>query len=174
MASDTYPARRERSPNCATCSSRSAPTRRRLCGDWTTRDLAAHLVVRERRPDAAIGIMFSKAAGYTDKVQAGVADTDWTELVDTVRSGPPIWSPTRRSGRSTRRRTPSSSSCTTRTSGAPADTWEPRDLDDDLTDPVRNAGKMAKRLVKSSPVGIVLEPTDDSRVRSWPRRPSRR
>ena len=24
-----------------------------LCGDWTTRDLAAHLVVRERRLDAA-------------------------------------------------------------------------------------------------------------------------
>ena len=29
-----------------------APT---LCGDWTTRDLAAHLVLRERRPDAAPG-----------------------------------------------------------------------------------------------------------------------
>ncbi len=24
-----------------------------LCGDWTTRDLAAHLVLRERRPEAA-------------------------------------------------------------------------------------------------------------------------
>ena len=30
-----------------------APT---LCGDWTTRDLAAHLVVRERRLDATPGI----------------------------------------------------------------------------------------------------------------------
>ncbi|MHB1139691.1 MAG: maleylpyruvate isomerase N-terminal domain-containing protein, partial [Microthrixaceae bacterium] len=25
-----------------------------LCEGWTTRDLAAHLVVRERRPDAAL------------------------------------------------------------------------------------------------------------------------
>ena len=72
-----------------------APT---LCDPWTTRDLAAHLVVRERRPDAAIGIVLSKAAGYTDKVQSGVAATEWGALVDTVRSGPPVWSPTRIGG----------------------------------------------------------------------------
>ena len=28
-----------------------------LCEGWTARDLAAHLVVRERRPDAALGIL---------------------------------------------------------------------------------------------------------------------
>ncbi len=28
-----------------------------LAGDWTTNDLLAHLVVRERRPDAAPGIL---------------------------------------------------------------------------------------------------------------------
>src|SRR5437763_933578 len=31
----------------------NAPT---LCGDWTTRDLAAHLVVREGRLDATAGV----------------------------------------------------------------------------------------------------------------------
>jgi len=69
-----------------------APT---LCGDWTTRDLAAHLVMRERRPDGAVGIVFSPAAGYSDKVQSSIANSSWPKLVDTVRSGPPIWSPTR-------------------------------------------------------------------------------
>ncbi len=130
-------------------------------GDWTTRDLAAHLVVRERRPDAAIGIIFSKAAGYTDKVQSGVADDEWTDIVDTVRSGPPIWSPTRIGKideltntveffvhlEDVRRAQP---------------TWEPRDLDDDLNATLYKVlGTMAKRLVRNSPVGIVLEPTDD-------------
>ena len=41
-------------------------------------------------------------------------------------------------------------------------TWEPRHLDDDLTDALYGVlEKMAKRLVKSAPVGIVLEPDDD-------------
>lgn len=69
-----------------------APT---LCEGWTTRDLAAHLVVRESRPDAAIGIIAKPLAGYTDSVQKGVAAKPWSELVDAVRSGPPIYSPFR-------------------------------------------------------------------------------
>ncbi|MGE2723019.1 TIGR03085 family metal-binding protein [Mycolicibacterium celeriflavum] len=67
-----------------------APT---LCGDWTTRDLAAHLVVRERRLDATPGIMIPALAGYTDKVQRQTAQTDWEELLDKVASGPPLYSP---------------------------------------------------------------------------------
>ena len=50
-----------------------APT---LCGGWTTRDLAAHLVVREGRLDATPGIMIPFLAGYTDKVQRQVAAVD--------------------------------------------------------------------------------------------------
>jgi uncharacterized protein (TIGR03085 family) len=65
-----------------------------LCGAWTTRDLAAHLVVRERRLDAAPGIAFGPLAGYTERVQRGVAEsTDWGDLVDLVASGPPLYSP---------------------------------------------------------------------------------
>ena len=59
-----------------------APT---LCGDWTTRDLAAHLVVREGRLDAAPGITIPFLADYTDKVQNQVAAvSDWDELLDKI------------------------------------------------------------------------------------------
>ncbi|MGV0746228.1 TIGR03085 family metal-binding protein [Mycolicibacterium sp. XJ870] len=68
-----------------------APT---LCEGWTTRDLAAHLVVRERRLDAAPGIMVPQLAGYTAKVQQQVTDsTDWSTLVDRIAAGPPLYSP---------------------------------------------------------------------------------
>ncbi len=68
-----------------------APT---LCGDWTTRDLAAHLVVRERRLDATAGVAVPFLAGYTAKVQRQVTQsTDWDELLDKIASGPPLYSP---------------------------------------------------------------------------------
>jgi len=68
-----------------------APT---LCEGWNTRDLAAHLVIREYRLDAAPGILIPFFAGRTDKVQKDVAQhTGWDELVDKVASGPPIYSP---------------------------------------------------------------------------------
>ncbi|OBB35416.1 TIGR03085 family metal-binding protein [Mycobacterium sp. 852002-51961_SCH5331710] len=68
-----------------------APT---LCGDWTTRDLAAHLVVRERRLDATPGIMVPALAGYTDRVQRQTAQgSEWEALLDKVASGPPLYSP---------------------------------------------------------------------------------
>ena len=68
-----------------------APT---LCGDWTTRDLAAHLVVRERRLDATPGIAIPFLAGYTAKVQHEVAQSsDWDDLLGKIASGPPLLSP---------------------------------------------------------------------------------
>ncbi|SDC30919.1 TIGR03085 family metal-binding protein [Actinokineospora iranica] len=66
-----------------------APT---LCDGWTTRDLAAHLAVRDRRPDAAAGILVKPLAGYLDRVQRGYAAKPWAELVDLVRTGPPLLS----------------------------------------------------------------------------------
>ncbi len=65
-----------------------APT---LCEGWTTADLAAHLVVRERRPDSGPGIVWPPLAGYTDTVRRRRRDgTSWEELVSAVRSGPPL------------------------------------------------------------------------------------
>ena len=70
------------------------PEQPTLCGDWTTRDLAAHLVIRERRLDAAPGIMVPKFAGYTERVQNQVAaENDWNVLLDQIASGPPLLSP---------------------------------------------------------------------------------
>ena len=68
-----------------------APT---LCEGWTARDLAAHLVVRESRLDAAPGITIGALAGYTARVQDRVAaTTPWDALLDTLASGPPWYSP---------------------------------------------------------------------------------
>jgi uncharacterized protein (TIGR03085 family) len=68
-----------------------APT---LCSPWLTRDLAAHLVVRERRPDVSAAIWLPAMTGRLEKVQNGYAAWDWQRLVHEVRSGPPVWSPT--------------------------------------------------------------------------------
>jgi len=68
-----------------------APT---LCEGWKTRDLAAHLVIREYRPDAAPGILIPLLASHTERVQNAVAKrTDWTGLLDKIASGPPVYSP---------------------------------------------------------------------------------
>ena len=136
-----------------------APT---LCGDWTTRDLAAHIVMRERRPDGAVGVIVPPLSGYADKVQASIADADWDDLVDRVRDGPPVWSPTRLSAidkavntieffvhHEDVRRTD--------------DDWDERVLDQDLRDDLRTAlGRMARLLARGLKVGLILEPTDTS------------
>jgi len=65
-----------------------APT---LCEGWLTRDLAAHLVVRERRPDSGPGLVWPRLAAYTDKVRRRTRDrTQWEALVEMVRRGPPM------------------------------------------------------------------------------------
>ena len=70
------------------------PEQPTLCGDWTTRDLAAHLVVRESRLDTAPGILIPALADYTARVQNQVAsETDWDALLDKIASGPPTLSP---------------------------------------------------------------------------------
>ncbi|MFI1917112.1 TIGR03085 family metal-binding protein [Nocardia sp. NPDC020380] len=65
-----------------------APT---LCGEWTVRDLAAHLIVRERRPDAAPGIMLKPFAPYLERVQEKVVRRPFPQLLDEVRTGPPFY-----------------------------------------------------------------------------------
>ncbi|MFL6139608.1 MAG: TIGR03085 family metal-binding protein [Frankiaceae bacterium] len=67
-----------------------APT---LCAGWTTYDLAAHLVVRERRPDATAGIVLPPLARWTGIVQGRAKRAPYPQLVDKVRGGPPALSP---------------------------------------------------------------------------------
>ena len=136
-----------------------APT---LCGEWTGRDLAAHLVIRERRPDASAGILVKRLAGYTDKVQQDAAKRPWAELLEQVRSGPPIWSPLRPVDalvnasemfvhhEDVRRAVPD---------------WEPRILDPADEKQLWNVlRRMAKMSYRAAPVGVVLETLTGERV----------
>ncbi|GIF05791.1 TIGR03085 family metal-binding protein [Actinoplanes siamensis] len=66
-----------------------APT---LCAGWTTRDLAAHLVVRDRRPDASAGMLIPALRPYGERVRRSTAALPYPELVGEVRN-PPVWSP---------------------------------------------------------------------------------
>jgi uncharacterized protein (TIGR03085 family) len=68
-----------------------APT---MCGGWTTRDLATHLVVRERRPDTALGAIVPALGRWAERTRTGVRDrTSWEELLSQLRTGAPVWSP---------------------------------------------------------------------------------
>lgn len=64
-----------------------APT---LCAGWRAADLAAHLVVRERRPDSGPGLVWPRLAPYTERVRRTERDrVPYEQLVETVRRGPP-------------------------------------------------------------------------------------
>lgn len=82
---------RERSAVCSTLE-RVGPDAPTLCGDWSTSELAAHLVMREGHP-AAAGIALDFLADWTRRTQQSLAATDFGTLVQRVRNGPPWWSP---------------------------------------------------------------------------------
>ncbi|MFD3500249.1 TIGR03085 family metal-binding protein [Streptomyces sp. NPDC058676] len=67
-----------------------APT---LCEGWLTRDLAAHVVVRERRPDAAGGILIKQLEPRLEKVMDEFSAKPYEELIQLIRTGPPRFSP---------------------------------------------------------------------------------
>ncbi|MEU8027027.1 TIGR03085 family metal-binding protein [Streptomyces sp. NPDC049099] len=67
-----------------------APT---LCEGWRTRDLAAHVIVRERRPDAAGGTLIKQLAPRLEKVMAEYSAKPYEELIQLIRTGPPRFSP---------------------------------------------------------------------------------
>jgi uncharacterized protein (TIGR03085 family) len=133
----------------------SGPDAPTLCGEWTARDLTAHLVLRERRPLAAAGIVIHNPvlSRHTDKVQRQLARTEWADLVGTLRSGPPRWSPTAIGPideiantveffvhhEDLRRAAPS---------------WEPRQLDPAFENTLARALGRLKLLVRRSPVGV--------------------
>lgn len=66
-----------------------APT---LCTGWATRDLAAHLVTRESRPDAGPGLLLPSLLGaYTSRLEARTkVRVPYEELVRRLRGGPPL------------------------------------------------------------------------------------
>ena len=136
-----------------------APT---LCEGWDARDLAAHVVLRERRPDAALGVVVPFLSGHTAKVQDRIAEGDWVALVDTLRSGPPVWSPTRIDKVDVLANTTEMFVHHEDVRRA-ADGWEPRRLDVGLAaDLATSLRRSAKLFARRTQVGLVLEPGDGS------------
>jgi uncharacterized protein (TIGR03085 family) len=64
-----------------------APT---LCDGWSTLDLAAHLVAREARSDAALGLIIPALAGHLQKVMDRYKAKGYEHLVGMLRTGPPV------------------------------------------------------------------------------------
>lgn len=158
------PARHERRVICDVLTEvgPDAPT---LCEGWTTRDLAAHIIVRETRPDAAVGIVVKRAEPYSEKVRRSVAAREWTELVDSIRQGPPKASPMRLPAldrvantleffvhvEDVRRAQPS---------------WSQRELAPEVDAQLRSMlTRGAKLLGRKSPCGLVLDVTDGPATR---------
>lgn len=136
-----------------------APT---LCEGWTTRDLTAHLLVRERRPDAMPGILIKAFAGHTAKVQDRVAAGDWNSMLDAVASGPPVYSPYKLVDRWVNLAEMFVHHEDVLRGAADRDgPWTPRELSselqDALTTPVKTMGRMA---VKNAPAHVTLRTTD--------------
>jgi uncharacterized protein (TIGR03085 family) len=74
-----------------------APT---CCAGWTTAHLAAHLVTRDRRPDAMPGFALEMLPGgaplgsWSHRVEDRLRiSTGYAEVVARLRAGPPAWSP---------------------------------------------------------------------------------
>lgn len=77
-----------------------APT---LCDGWRTEQLAAHLVLRERDPLTAAGIVLPPLAARTERRTQEVGERSatpaaWEALLRRLAEGPPPWSPLRWAG----------------------------------------------------------------------------
>ena len=83
-------ARRERQALCDTALAldAAAPT---LCGDWDVTMLLAHLIVRERKPLKASGIMVPRLAPITERAMAKEAARGVPAMVATLRKAPATW-----------------------------------------------------------------------------------
>jgi uncharacterized protein (TIGR03085 family) len=144
-------ARDERLALCAVLDD-AGPREPTLCEGWATLDLAAHLVVRERRPDAAVGILGGPMARYTGRIQRKLAErTPYPRLVQAIRAGPPRLSPLRVAdeqvnlveffvhNEDVRRARPG---------------WEPRAISQDLADALWRRLRMARFVLRKVPVGV--------------------
>jgi uncharacterized protein (TIGR03085 family) len=152
-------ARDERTALCALLDEKGpeAPT---LCEGWRTRHLAAHLVLRERRPDAAAGILGGPLAGYTRRVtQTRATGTPFPQLVEQIRSGPPALSLFRIPGMDERANLVEYFVHHEDVRRA-ADGWEPRSVANDLADTLWQRLRMGRILFRRAPVGVELARDD--------------
>ncbi|MER7500177.1 TIGR03085 family metal-binding protein [Nonomuraea pusilla] len=147
-------ARGERSALCDLLD-RLGPDAPTLCDGWTTYDLAAHLVLRERRPDAAGGIAIRPLSGYTASVQNRLkARHPYPELVGILRRPGGVYGllPALDEAvnaleffvhhEDVRRAQPS---------------WEPRTMPADFERMIwKRLSAMSRLMLRRSPVGVVL------------------
>ncbi|WP_171169329.1 TIGR03085 family metal-binding protein [Streptomyces sp. I05A-00742] len=135
----------------------NAPT---LCQGWSARDLAAHVVVRERRSDAAAGALFKPLAARLERVQSEFAAKPYEELIQLIRTGPPRTSPFALKQIDEAANTVEFYVHTEDVRRAQAD-WTPRELDPVFADALwARLEKMARVLGRKSPVGLVLRRPD--------------
>ena len=81
---------RERADLCATLG-KVGPDAPTLCEGWLTLDLAAHLVAREARADAALGLVLpGPFARHMQHVMDRYKTKGYDTLVGMMRSGPPV------------------------------------------------------------------------------------
>jgi uncharacterized protein (TIGR03085 family) len=83
--------RAERAAMCDTFEAvgADAPT---LCEGWQAADLAAHLIVREHRPDAMPGVLIGSGpfGRHTDRLMEGAKAKGYASMIETLRNGPPL------------------------------------------------------------------------------------
>ena len=138
----------------------TGPDEPTLCAGWRTGDLAAHLVLRERRPDASLGVLGGRLAKRTRRMQSRLADsTPFPQLIEMIRSGPPRLSPLALPGvdarangveffvhhEDIRRARPG---------------WQPRDLDEGESAMLWDRLKISRLLLRKAPVGVELARDD--------------
>ena len=138
----------------------AGPREPTLCEGWTTLDLAAHLVLREHRPDAGLGLLGGPLAVHTRSVQRRLAGrTPYPRLVQMFRAGPPRFSLFALPGaderanvveyfvhhEDVRRAQPG---------------WEPRKIDPGLTEALWARLRMARFVLRKAPVGVELARDD--------------
>ncbi|WUH94035.1 TIGR03085 family metal-binding protein [Streptomyces sp. NBC_00433] len=138
-----------------------APT---LCEGWTARDLAAHVVVRERRGDAAAGLVVARLADRLERVRREYARRPYEELIQLIRTGPPRLSPFALKQLDEASNTVEFYVHTEDVRRAQAD-WAPREIDPVFADALWSRLERVARLAgRRSPVGLVLRRPDGQTV----------
>ncbi|MGS2587345.1 TIGR03085 family metal-binding protein [Streptomyces hebeiensis] len=142
----------------------AGPTAPTLCEGWLTRDLAAHVVVRERRPDAAGGLLVPALRNRLERVTSEYLAKPYEELVQLIRTGPPRMSPYGIKQVDEAANTVEFYVHAEDVRRAQPD-WTPRELDrvfaDALWSRLEKGGRMMGR---KSPVGLVLRRPDGRTV----------
>ncbi|MEV4998457.1 TIGR03085 family metal-binding protein [Streptomyces niveus] len=134
-----------------------APT---LCDGWTARDLAAHVVVRERRPDAAGGQVIGPLRNRLERVQGEYVAKPYEELIQLIRTGPPRMSPFGIKQLDEAANTVEYYVHAEDVRRAQPD-WSPRELDKVFSNALwARLEKGARMMGRKSPVGLVLRRPD--------------